>query len=197
MLGAKFNVKSGTAADRMNTDLLYLLLVQKVPLRSNMGNFTVRIPYKSIESPIDENFSPGKEFAMRFDKERKGTLFGYPRLFYYSISYPLGNAVKSTRYQRGLTQLQVADMADIDVRTVMNIENYKANPKMEVLYPLIRALRIDARTIFNPELQRETPALQQLRLMIEECSEQEAEALIPVVESVIAALRTKDAIEIG
>lgn len=50
---------------------------------------------------------------------------------------------------------------------------------------------------FYPELQRETPALQQLRLMIEECSEQEAEALIPVVESVIAALRTKDAIEIG
>ena len=47
-------------------------------------------------------------------------------------------------------------MADIDVRTVMNIENHKANPKMEVLYPLIRALRIDARTIFNPELQRET-----------------------------------------
>ena len=115
----------------------------------------------------------------------------------YDFSYPLGNAVKSTRYQRGLTQLQVADMADIDVRTVMNIENYKANPKMEVLYPLIRALRIDARSIFNPELQRETPALQQLRLMIEECSEQEAEALIPVVESVIAALRTKDAIEIG
>ena len=81
----------------------------------------------------------------------------------YDFSYPLGNAVKSTRYQRGLTQLQVADMADIDVRTVMNIENYKANPKMEVLYPLVRALRIDARTIFTPELQRESPALQQLR----------------------------------
>ena len=66
-----------------------------------------------------------------------------------------------------------------------------------MLYPLIRVLRIDARSIFTPERQRETPALQQLRLMIEECSEREAEALIPVVESVIAALRTKDAIEIG
>ena len=114
----------------------------------------------------------------------------------YDFSYPLGNAVKSTRYQRGLTQLQVADMADIDVRTVMNIENYKANPKMEVLYPLVRALRIDARTIFTPELQRESPALQQLRLMVEECSEQEAEALIPVMESVLSALRAKDTIEI-
>ena len=85
----------------------------------------------------------------------------------------------------------------IDVRTVMNIENYKANPKMEVLFPLIRTLRVDARTIFNPELERDAPIFQQLRLMVEECSEQEAEALIPVVESVIAALRAKDAIEIG
>lgn len=88
-------------------------------------------------------------------------------------------------------------MADIDVRTVMNIENYKANPKMEVLYPLVRALRIDARTIFTPELQREAPALQQLRLMVEECNEQEAESLIPVIESVLSALRAKDTIEIG
>ena len=87
-------------------------------------------------------------------------------------------------------------MADIDVRTVMNIENYKANPKMEVLYPLVRALRIDARTIFTPELQREAPALQQLRLMVEECNEQEAESLIPVMESVLSALRAKDTIEI-
>ena len=79
----------------------------------------------------------------------------------------------------------------------MNIENYKANPKMEVLFPLIRTLRVDARTIFNPELERDAPIFQQLRLMVEECSEQEAEALIPVVESVIAALRAKDAIEIG
>ena len=114
----------------------------------------------------------------------------------YDFSYPLGNAVKSTRYQRGLTQLQVAEMADIDVRTVMNIENYKANPKMEVLFPLIRTLRVDARTIFNPELERDAPMFQQLRLMVEECSEQEAEALIPVVESVIAALRAKDAIKL-
>lgn len=114
----------------------------------------------------------------------------------YDFSRPLGDAVKSTRYQRGLTQNQVADMVDLDVRTVMNIENYKANPKMHVLFPLIRTLRIDARSIFNPELQRESPALQQLRLIVEECSEQEAEALIPVVESVISALRAKDVIEI-
>lgn len=88
-------------------------------------------------------------------------------------SRSLGDVIKRARGKLGLTQNEVADAADIDVRTVLNIENYKGNPKMEVLYPLVRALKIDAREIFNPEIQRESPALRQLRLLIEECSEEE------------------------
>ena len=108
-------------------------------------------------------------------------------------SRPLGDAVKRARGKMGLTQIQVADAIDIDSRTVLNIENYKGNPKMEVLFPLVRSLRIDAREIFNPEMQRETPAIRQLRLLIEECNESEAAAIIPVLEAVLNALRSQDA----
>ena len=111
-------------------------------------------------------------------------------------SRPLGDAVKRARGKLGLTQNEVADMADVDVRTVLNIENYKGNPKMEVLYPLVRALKIDAREIFNPEIRRESPALRQLRVLIEECSEEEAAAIIPVFQSVLTALRDKTALPI-
>lgn len=111
-------------------------------------------------------------------------------------SRPLGDAVKRARGKLGLTQNEVADAADIDVRTVLNIENYKGNPKMEVLFPLVRALKMDAREIFNPELQRESPALRQLRLLIEECSEEEAAAIIPVFQAVLTALRDKNATHI-
>lgn len=108
-------------------------------------------------------------------------------------SHPLGDAVKRARGKLGLTQNQVADAADIDVRTVLNIENYKGNPKMEVLFPLVRVLKIDAREIFNPEIRRESPALRQLRLLIEECSEEEAAVIIPVFQSVLNALRNQNA----
>ena len=111
-------------------------------------------------------------------------------------SRPLGDAVKRARGKLGLTQNEVADLADVDVRTVLNIENYKGNPKMEVLYPLVRALKIDAREIFNPEIRRESPALRQLRVLIEECSEEEAAAIIPVFQSVLTALRDKNALPI-
>ena len=92
------------------------------------------------------------------------------------FSQPLGDAVKKARGELGLTQNQV--------------ENYKGNPKMEILFPLIRALKIDSREIFHPEIRLDNPAVSKLHLLIEQCSEDEAAALIPIIESILSALRT-------
>lgn len=110
----------------------------------------------------------------------------------HNYSQILADVVKRAREKRGMTQAEVANKADIDVRTVLNIENYKGNPKLEVLFPLIRTLNIDSRDIFNPELKRDTPALCQLRLLIEDCSEDEAANLIPVFQSMLRALRDQN-----
>lgn len=111
-------------------------------------------------------------------------------------SRPLGDTVKKARKKMGLTQNQVAIMTDSDERTIMNIEKYKANTTMEVLYPLIRTLRIDPRDIFCPEMDKESPAHYQLQLLINYCSEEEAATLIPVCQAVISVLRAKDGIPI-
>ena len=111
-------------------------------------------------------------------------------------AHTLGDAVKRARGKSGLTQSEVADAANVDVRTVLNIENYKGNPKMEVLYPLIRVLKIDTKEVFYPEMQRESPALSQLRLLIEDCSEEEAASIIPIFNSVLSVLRERNATQI-
>ena len=108
----------------------------------------------------------------------------------------LGDVVKVAREKAGLTQAEVAASIDRDSRTVLNIENYKGNPKLEVLYPLVRALKIDSREIFNPEMQLESPALRQLQLMVAECSEAEADALIPVVQAAIDLVRNRSKLRI-
>ena len=107
-------------------------------------------------------------------------------------SKPLGDAVKRARTQLGLTQKEVADAIHIDDRTVLNIENYKGNPKIEILYPLIRKLKIDPSQIFYPEMQRSSPCLQELRILIAECREQEAAILIPLINSVISVIRDEN-----
>lgn len=109
----------------------------------------------------------------------------------HDFSRPLADAVKRARGEQELTQLTVANKADIDVRTLKTIENDDGNPKLEVLYPLVRTLHIDPREFFYPELKRENPSLRQLRFLIESCTEQEAACLISVTEAVLAALRSK------
>lgn len=47
----------------------------------------------------------------------------------------LGDVVKAKRLELNLTQSEVAEKVDVDVRTILNIENHKGNPKWEVLYP--------------------------------------------------------------
>lgn len=114
----------------------------------------------------------------------------------HEFSRPLGDTVKRARGKLNMTQSEVASSANIDVRTVLNIENYKGNPKLEVLYPLVRKLNIDPNELFYPELQRNSPALNQLRLLVEQCNEDEAVALIPILQSVLSALRTNSGIHI-
>lgn len=101
----------------------------------------------------------------------------------------LGDVVKVAREKAGLTQEEVAASIDKTSRTILNIENYKGNPKLEVLYPLIRALKIDAREIFNPEMNRDSPSLRQLRLLTEECTEEEAAIIIPVFKAALDMIR--------
>lgn len=106
----------------------------------------------------------------------------------YSAS--LGNAVYEARMKQKLTQDEAAERAGIGTRTVLNIENRKGNPKMEVLYPLIRALEIDPKAVFYPGLEKSNPASHDLQLLLSTCSVEEAATLLPVCKAVLTALRT-------
>ena len=113
------------------------------------------------------------------------------------FSRPLGNTVKKARTELGLTQAKIADQINVDARTVMNIENYNANPKMEVLYPLVRTLQIDPWDIFYPELQHRSSAFRHLLILLKDCSDDEIESLLPICRATLSVLRSKNGIEIN
>ncbi len=109
----------------------------------------------------------------------------------------LGDTVKKARKRLGLTQQKAAEVSSIDSRTILNIENYRGNPKMEVLFPLVRGLQIDPRELFYPGSEQESPSISQLQILITDCTEKEAEALIPVIKSFLLAVRSNNAVEIS
>ena len=112
-------------------------------------------------------------------------------------SRALGDAVKRARIQQGLSKKQLADIIDVDVRTITNIENYESNTTLHVLYRLLNTLKIDSRVVFSPEKKQESQLHFQLKQLIEECTEEEVATLIPVCESVTRVLRTKKGSMIG
>ena len=113
-----------------------------------------------------------------------------------NYSQILGNIVKKARYELGYTQDKVANNIDVDSRTILNIENGKGNPKLEVLFPLVRELKIDPGMIFYPEHPHTNSVSLQLQRLLSQCNEDELLFLIPVCETILTALRTNKHIQI-
>ena len=101
----------------------------------------------------------------------------------------LADTVKKAREKSELTQIEVASIIGASEKTVLNLENYRGNPRFDVLYPLVRALHIDAHELFHPEKNRESFELHHLHAIIDECSDEEARELIPIVDAVLSISR--------
>lgn len=100
----------------------------------------------------------------------------------------LSNALRSARSKLQLTQSQVAELVGVGERTILNIENQKGNPKMEVLFPLIRALNLDANAIFYPESSQPNQPSHELMHFLAQRSEKELEALLPICKTCIEVM---------
>lgn len=85
----------------------------------------------------------------------------------------LGDVVKQARLDLQLTQAEVAESIHADERTIANIEHYKGNPKLEILWPLLRTLEIDANTVFYPEKAPASCAALHLQQLFSQCTDNE------------------------
>lgn len=111
-------------------------------------------------------------------------------------SQRLANTVKKARSELALTQEEVAEKCDTDVRTIINMEMGRGNPKLNTLFKIVRALKIDARELFDDDPQSDSPSIRRVCLLINECSDDEAATLLPVIEAVLTALRSSSGIKI-
>lgn len=105
------------------------------------------------------------------------------------VKQNLASTIREARTELGLSQEKLAENLGLDTRTILNIEAGRGNPKFEVLYPLITYLKIPADTIFYPDTETQQPNLQKLLTTLKDCTEQEADALLPMVRYVLNLLR--------
>ena len=104
----------------------------------------------------------------------------------------LAKAVRGARNQLGWTQEKLAEEADIDVRTVIKIEQGKGNPMFNSLYSLIRALSLDSRQLFCHEQFSSAPTAAHLQEFVSTLSEDEAQKVMSIVQIVVSAMRGEE-----
>lgn len=115
----------------------------------------------------------------------------------HEFSEALARAIRDARNRLGITQSEASEMIEASPRTILNIENGKANPKLQILYPLIRCLKIDPAEIFFPERRIDSPAKRRLYAEIDQLSEKEAELLAPTLHIVIDMIKTQAGLYFG
>ena len=111
-----------------------------------------------------------------------------------NFTKPLSDAIRQARNKLGLTQEQVAELAGTDPMNIIKMENINrnANPELATLYPIVRALNIDPQEIFYPEIHRDNPRIQLLHQLISDCTDNEADALIPIIRELIQFMKSKE-----
>jgi len=97
--------------------------------------------------------------------------------------------VRDARTEIGLSQEKLAEILNIDSRTILNIEAGRGNSKFEKLYLLVTYLKIPADKIFNPAYKEEAPNLQKLLAIQKNCTKQEADTLLPLIRYMLGILR--------
>ncbi|MGN0410688.1 MAG: helix-turn-helix transcriptional regulator [Candidatus Fimousia sp.] len=110
----------------------------------------------------------------------------------HNYKQALANAVREYRMELGLSQEKLAEILNLDQRTILNIEAGRGNPKFEVLYPLITYLKIPSDRIFYPNKENQSPSLQKLLATLNDCTEQEAHDLLPMIRYILDLLRGQD-----
>ena len=102
-----------------------------------------------------------------------------------------GNELFSVRKKIGITQEQLSEKLNVNVRTIQKIEHFEANPTLQTVYALIRGLKIDPYRCFYPEVQNETSSIQEMMLLLSDCTEDEIASLIPVVSTILSVMRSE------
>lgn len=99
--------------------------------------------------------------------------------------------LKSARKQNGLTQEQLSALVGMDTRTIMNIENCNdKNPKMETLVGIFQFFKRDTNEVFFPSLKEKTPAITELEVVLDGCSDEEIRELISICRCVVTSFRS-------
>lgn len=103
----------------------------------------------------------------------------------------LGEAVRTTRKSRNLSQEALAEKIGVCKRTIIDIEKNTGNPKFEILCMLVRELDLPLYQVFYPEMSENLEARDVLLKELSDCTDYEMKIILSVVKSLKRTLKSE------
>lgn len=104
----------------------------------------------------------------------------------------LGEAVRTTRKSKNLSQEALAEKIGVCKRTIIDIEKNTGNPKFEILCMLVRELDLPLYQVFYPESQEKNIEVKNMLMQeLNGCSEYEMKIILSMVKSLRDTLKSE------
>ena len=109
----------------------------------------------------------------------------------------LGEAVRTTRKNKNLSQEALAEKVGVCKRTIIDIEKNSGKTKFEILCTLVRELDLPLYQIFYPEVTENYEIKNVLIRELDNCSEYEMRIILSLVRSLRYTLKNEETVYFG
>ena len=107
----------------------------------------------------------------------------------YDHAKLLSDHVQRLRKYNNISQEMLAQQTQVSIKTVQNIEECNTDPRLSTIVPICNTLNLDARLFITPDLIRESAYASELSMILSDCNDVEASAIINVAKNVKGAIR--------
>lgn len=104
----------------------------------------------------------------------------------------LGDLVKEERLRRNLSQNSLAEQAHISLRTISDIENYTANPRLDTLCSLVRYLNISLDSILLKNVTPMDASMKQIMSELDQCTEEQKQIALSTLRGLLTGFQEQE-----
>ncbi|MCC8067642.1 MAG: helix-turn-helix domain-containing protein [Clostridiales bacterium] len=97
-----------------------------------------------------------------------------------------GIVLKNARMDKHLTQAELAEILDISLSYLKDLERFRNNPSYEIFEKVIRYFNLSADTVIYPNKNLNSDTYQQIDRLLTRCDESQLRVILATVEALLA-----------
>lgn len=97
-----------------------------------------------------------------------------------------GIALKNARTKKNLTQAELAEILDISLPYIKDLERFRNNPSYEMFERIIRYFNLSADAIIYPEKDLPDSTCRKIERLLTLCNEQQLHIILAVTETLLS-----------